>query len=48
MSVPYCGEPEKVLHSGRLRPYSHTLNSAGNSARSKHSNLLRTLVNYGL
>jgi hypothetical protein len=36
-----------ALHSGRLRPYPQTLDSAGKAARDKYSSLLTKSINYG-
>ncbi len=35
-----------MLHSGRICPYSRTLDKAGNVCERKHSSLSQTFVNY--
>ncbi len=37
----------KVLHSGRLQPYSQTLDQAGKACKDKHSSIVRPITNYG-
>jgi hypothetical protein len=43
-SLPESGAPFKVIHEGRVQPYSQTSDKAGWACQ--NSSLLRTFVNY--